>query len=129
MHYVDANVMVYAHLDSGPLGERARSKLTRTLQAGACTSALTLDEVLWAVKRLRGKADALAAARGVLLLDLTVFPVDRRDLESALVHVEGGLDPRDAIHAAVALRRKCKSIVSTDAAFAGVAGLKHDHVK
>lgn len=129
MHYIDANVFIYAHLDGGDLGDRARAKLTRSIKDGACTAALTVDEVLWAVQRLKGKTDASAAARMLLRLDLKFFPVELRDVESAIAQFDGGLDPRDAIHAAVAMRRKCKSIVSTHGAFANLVGLKHDHLQ
>lgn len=129
MHYIDANIFIYANLDGGPLGDRARTKLKRTIQSGACTATLTVEEVLWAVKRLKGKQEASAVAQALLQLDVKVFPVERRDIESAIQHFDAGLDPRDAIHAAVALRRKCKTILSTDGAFAKVAGLKHDHLQ
>lgn len=127
MRYIDANVFIYAAIGEGPTGDRARTTLRRSLDAGACTSALTIDEVLWVVlKQLGDRKAACQKIRELLHLDLAIHPVERRDATAAIDHVEEGLDPRDAIHAAVALRRECTVIVSADSDFAGIAGIRHE---
>lgn len=130
MRYIDSNVFIYAAIGEGPIGEQARATLRRVLRAGACTSALTIDEVLWVmIKQLKDRPTACQKIRELLQLDLVIHPVERRDMDAALEHVEGGLDPRDAIHAAVALRRDCKAIVSSDPDFSDVAGIKHESLE
>lgn len=125
MIYLDANVFVYAATDDGAHGKAAARLLGNALRAGACTASLTIDEVLWAITKKVGRAEAAGKARQLLALDLDIVAVEKRDVEAALTHFEAGLDPRDSIHAAVALRLRCSEIVSTDEAFAKVKGLKH----
>jgi predicted nucleic acid-binding protein len=123
--YLDSNVFIYASTDDGSQGKAAAKVLTKALRDGACTASLTADEVLWAVTKKLGRTLASEKVRQMLELDLEVLAVEKKDVEAALTHFDGGLDPRDAIHAAVALRAGCTSVVSTDSAFAKVKGLRH----
>lgn len=125
MIYLDSNVFIYAATDSGPQGAAAAKVLTKALRDGACTASLTADEVLWAITKKLGRKIAADKVRQLLELDLTIASVDKKDIEAALVHFDAGLDPRDAIHAAVALRSGCGSVASSDPAFAKVKGLRH----
>lgn len=125
MIYLDANVFVYAATDDGAKGKAAARLLGSSLRAGACTASLTIDEVLWAIAKKMGRDEAAGKVRQLLALSLEVVAVEKRDVEAALTHFEAGLDPRDSIHAAVALRMRCSEIASTDEAFAKVKGLKH----
>lgn len=125
MIYLDSNVFIYAATDNGSQGKAAAKVLTKALRDGACTASLTADEVLWAITKKLGRDVAAEKVRQLLELDLTVAPVDKKDIEAALVHFDAGLDPRDAIHAAVALRAGCTTFASTDPAFAKVKGLRH----
>ena len=55
MIYIDASVFVFAALNTKNAGDEARS-LLRDVQTGkleATSSALTFDELVWAVKRNR----------------------------------------------------------------------------
>lgn len=125
MIYVDANVFVYAGTDGGAQGKAAAKALAKAIREGACTASLTVDEVLWAIARKLGRDVAAEKARQMLALDLEVVAVERRDIEAALAHFRLGLDPRDAIHAAVAIRKSCDGVLSSDPAFANVSGLRH----
>ncbi len=121
MLYLDSNVFVYAALNREATGERARS-LLREVQEGklqATSSALTFDELVWAVKRYRGVGDAVDAGRAFLNMpSLKLVNVDGELLSSALELIIGyRLDPRDSIHAASALHAKAEAIVSTDEHF------------
>ncbi|HUR25977.1 MAG TPA: type II toxin-antitoxin system VapC family toxin [Candidatus Thermoplasmatota archaeon] len=125
MIYLDSNVFVYAATDDGARGKTAAKVLGSSVRGGACTATLTLDEVLRATAKKIGRKAAAGKVRQLMALDLELVPVEKRDVEMALGHFEDGLDARDAIHAAVALRRGCMGIVSTDEAFAKVKGLRH----
>lgn len=124
MIYLDANVFVYAATDDGPKGRAAARRLRTALKQGAATASLTVDEVLWAIHEKLGREAAAAKARQLLLLDLQVEAVGADDVREALAHFAAGLAPRDAIHAAVALRLGCRTIVSTDGDFDRVRGLR-----
>jgi predicted nucleic acid-binding protein len=123
--YLDANVFIYAATDDGARGKAAARALGKAIRDGACTASLTADEVLWAVSKTLGRDVAAEKVRQLLALDLEVVAVDKRDVEASLWHFSNGLDPRDAIHAAVAIRKSCSAIVSTDSSYANVKGIRH----
>ena len=82
-------------------------------------SALAFDEIVWAVKRHRSPEDAETAGEAYLKLPgLEVLSVDADLLPSVLDLMRRyRLDPRDAIHAASALRVRAETIVSSDTHF------------
>ncbi len=121
MLYLDANVFVYGALNQEDLGNRARS-LLRKVQHGellAASSALTFDELVWAVKRYRGIVDAVAAGEAFLNMPgLRLIDVSGELLSLALQLMRGyKLDPRDSIHAASAISANAEKIVSSDEDF------------
>lgn len=127
MIYIDSNVFVYAILNTEEIGEKARSLLQRIQQGEekAETSALTFDEVFWAIKKIDFEA-ALEAAQALLNFpNLEIVSVDRDLSLSALQLIkEYHLDPRDAIHAATAIAGKAEVVVSTDPHFDKLRELK-----
>ena len=121
MLYLDANVFIYAALDREDIGKRARS-LLREVQQGksqAASSALTFDELVWAVKKYRGIGDAVNAGEAFLNMPgLTLVDVDGELLSSALELIRVyKLDPRDSIHGASAVHENAETIISTDKHF------------
>jgi predicted nucleic acid-binding protein len=119
--YLDSAVFIYAALSREAIGNRARQVLLNVKdgreEAGSC--ALTFDEVVWAVQRHRSRDDALAAGQAfVTLPKLTLFPVGRDSLFGALSLMKKyRFDPRDAIHASLAMLNNCTAIVSADTHF------------
>ena len=121
MIYIDASVFVFAALNTENAGDRARS-LLRDVQTGkveATSSALTFDELVWAVKRNRTSEDAIASGEAFLNMPrLRLVDVDGNILARALVLMRKyRLDPRDSIHAASALTEGAELIISTDKHF------------
>ncbi len=127
MLYVDANIFIYATINSTELGEKSRSLLQRIQQGEekAETSALTFDEVFWVVKKHNLEL-AFEACEAILNFpNLEILTADRGVVLSALQIIkEYHLAPRDAIHAATAIAEKADVIVSTDADFDKVKGLR-----
>jgi len=129
MLYLDANIFIYSTINTQELGKNARSLLGR-IQKGeekAITSALTYDEVFWAIKK--HNLDLAFEAFEALLNfpNLEIIPADRELALSALQLIrEYNLAPRDALHAATAIAGKVDYIITTDAHFGKVKGL---HVK
>jgi uncharacterized protein len=127
MLYLDANVFIYASINTGELGKSAEALLAQ-VQRGeekAKTSVLTFDEVFWAIKKQNLKL-ALQVCQALLNFpNLDIVPVDR-ELALAALHIikEHNLAPRDALHAATAIAEKADYIVSTDAHFDRVNELK-----
>lgn len=119
--YLDANVLVYAALNQGDIGKRARL-LIREIQQGklhAASSALTFDELVWAVKRYRSLEDAVTAGEAFLNMPgLKLVGVNGDLLSLALELMKRyKLDPRDSIHAASAISENAEIIISADEDF------------
>lgn len=127
MLYLDSNVFIYAAINTKHLGENARS-LLKKIQRGeekAETSALTFDEVFWAIRKHDQEA-AFEACHALLNFpNLEVVPADRELVLFALQLIKKHhLAPRDAIHAATAIADKADAIVSTDVHFDKIEELK-----
>lgn len=121
MVYIDASVFVFAALNTERMGDEARS-LLRDVQTGkveATSSALTFDELVWAVKKNRTSEDAIASGEAFLNMPrLKLVDVDGNLLAKALALMRKyQLDPRDSIHAASALIEEAEVIISTDKHF------------
>ncbi len=127
MLYLDSNVFIYAAINTKDFGENARALLQKIQQGEmrAETSALTFDEVFWAVRKHDVEA-AFEACQALLNFpNLGIVPVDRELVTFALQLIkEHHLAPRDAIHAATAIAGKADAIVSTDAHFDKIEELK-----
>jgi len=126
--YLDSNVFIYAALGGGKEGSWCRELIRRVTegQDEAVTSALTVDEVVYQVRVSRGLEASIQAGEAVLqMAHLTVAPADTETLWKSLnLGRELGLHPRDAIHAATALIRGASELISEDADFDRVDGLR-----
>lgn len=131
MLYLDANVFLYPILYDDDKA-RAAARLLHKVEAGnqpAATSSLTVDEVIWVVQRYVDRAAGIRAGHALLAMrNLRRLSVTEGDLRGALALMESvaGLQPRDALHAAVATRNEIQTIVSDDDIFARIDGLKHE---
>lgn len=119
MRYLDANVFVFAVLDEGNRGRRAREVLRSiaTEDERAATSSLTIDEVVWILQGEGPREVAIREGRRLLAFpNLQVFDVTAGDVFDSLAMMEDHdrLDPRDAIHASVALNHGVHTVVSDD---------------
>lgn len=133
MIYLDSNVFIYAAVGGNREGSWCRN-LVRQIAEGeneAVTSALTVDEVVYQVRVSRGVETSIEAGEAVLqMAHLTVAPADAEVLWKSLdIGRQLGLYPRDAIHAATALLRGSPEVVSEDADFDKVKGLKRRWVR
>jgi predicted nucleic acid-binding protein len=127
MLYLDANIFIYSTINTQELGKSARLLLGRIQQGEekAITSALTYDEVFWAIKK-HNLDLAFEACEALLNFpNLEIIPADRELALSALQLIrECNLAPRDALHAATAILKKVDYIVTTDAHFGKIKELK-----
>src|SRR3989338_1620992 len=128
MIYIDSNVFVHASLSQTKEGEHARDILDALARGGlsGATSVATVDEVIWAVQKVRGKeasaqiAEAMFQLRGLefVSLDLAVMAL------AVEIYRHEGLKPRDAMHLATLRLKKIGSILSTDSDFDKIKGIK-----
>ena len=127
MLYLDANVFIYATINTEESGKKARALLQKVQQGEekAATSALTFDEVYWAIKK-RSPESAFEACQALIdFPGLEIIPADREIITLALQIIKkNNLAPRDAIHAASAISNKADLIISTDPHFDKLKELK-----
>ena len=127
MLYLDANIFIYAAINTEKLGEQAEALLQR-VQNGeerAKTSALTFDEVFWAVRKHDLKLAFEICDALLNFPNLEIIPADRELAVLALQLIrKHNLPPRDALHAATAMAEKVDYIASTDAHFDRIKELK-----
>jgi len=115
----DSNVM--------PEAARAKQKLLEIASGSvkACTSTLTWDEVTWITRRLFGSEKAAEQGASFLKLpNLKLLKVDMEIVSYAQALLEKhDLKPRDAIHAATAVKNGISEILSYDEDFDTVPDL------
>jgi predicted nucleic acid-binding protein len=121
MIYLDANVFLYALLYDPraiPEAEQARKILKRVSEGDlpAATGALSWDEIVYIVRRLSGQTAALEAGERFLIFpNLRILDIDLSTLRKAQeLAAQYGTKPRDAIHAACAIRSGIRDILSDD---------------
>lgn len=130
MLYVDSNLFIYPIIyDSNVMPEaaRAKQKLLEIASGSvkACTSTLTWDEVTWITRRLFGSEKAAEQGASFLKLpNLKLLKVDMEIVSYAQALLEKhDLKPRDAIHAATAVKNGISEILSYDEDFDTVPDL------
>ena len=127
MLYLDANVFIYAAINTEDIGQKARALLQK-IQLGeeqGATSALTFDEVFWSIKKRKPELAIETAYALLNFPNIEIIPADRKLALSALKIInEYNLAPRDALHAATAIAAKADCLVSTDPHFDKLKELK-----
>ena len=128
--YLDSNVFIYPAIydqKSVKRASRAKAALDRVVsgELEASTATVTWDEVSRAVRRFFGSEAALLQGRSFLNLPrLKLLTVDSEVILKAQELAERDrLKPRDAIHAAAAMRNGIRELMSYDADFDAVPGL------
>jgi predicted nucleic acid-binding protein len=127
MNYIDSNIFILALLNTDEEGVKAR-KIISKISSGeqAVTSYLTLDEVMWKVKKFRSQKDAVNAAETMISTpNLLFITVDDEVMSKAIKAVkEINLDLRDAIHLGSMRKAGVTQIVSLDSHFDHVPQIK-----
>jgi uncharacterized protein len=116
--YLDSNIFVYSALDRKSTGQKARTILNNVqlgrIEAG--TSVITFDELVWAVRQVKGDDESVLA--GEIFLNtphLQILELGHGTLLASLVLLRTHhLRPRDSIHVATALSASAEFIVSDD---------------
>jgi uncharacterized protein len=125
--YIDANVFIFSRLNTDEKGENSR-KILSTVQSGrrAITSPLVLDEVIWVLRRNKYKGsikDFLSELYAIENLEVvgvsSVIPI-----HAVQIMEEFQLRPRDAFHIAIMRETGTNEIVTDDADFDRVKGIK-----
>ena len=124
MPYIDSNVFIYAAIyqtESQQKAKKAKETLLKIEngEISAYTSTLTWDEVVYVVSKLLSRNDGINQGKKLLgFPNLEFIDVDEGILTVALNLLNKyKLSPRDSIHAASAISRKIKTVISDDKDF------------
>jgi predicted nucleic acid-binding protein len=124
MHYIDSNVFLYPVLyqaETQPKAKKAKEILLKIENGSlsAFTSTLTWEEVVWVVSKVMTINDGIAQGQKLLgFPNLEFINVDEGVLTQAQTLMNKyKLSSRDSIHAASALDRRIKTIISDDEDF------------
>ena len=128
MIYIDTNVFVYASIEKGVLGEKARM-LIKSIQNGenpSITSAITLSEVVYAIRKEKGLEAALEGGKAVLEMDgLRIAELDRGVcFDTMEIMRETKLQPQDSIHYATMKHHGITAIITEDKEFNRIKDIK-----
>ncbi len=128
MNYLDSNLIIYAILDDTEIGNWSRGVLEHVQngEMSGCTSFLTFDEVYYKVNKIKGTDIAIKNLEAFLSMPNMRF-IDVDDIviwKSLEIIKEYKFLPRDAIHAATAFIAGAETIISQDADFDNIKGLK-----
>ena len=119
--YLDSNIFISAGSVEEEIGRNSRSLIKSIIQGKAkgITAALTFDESFYQLNRNKGRAQALIYCENFLSLpNLEFKSVDMAIISEALELLKAhNFQPRDAIHAAVALAGKADVFVTEDQSF------------
>jgi len=126
--FIDANIFVMASLGSDPKSQKCKEYLAR-VESGeqrAITSVLVLHEILKSIEAHTGSREKAAAraARFASLPNLRVCEVTDEHFSDSLAYFKAGLEPRDALHVAVARSNGSDTILSYDKDFDKVKEIK-----
>ncbi|MBI2172853.1 MAG: type II toxin-antitoxin system VapC family toxin [Candidatus Aenigmarchaeota archaeon] len=128
MLYIDANVFLSAALYDDEEARLTREFLTDIAggKRAAYTSVLTWDEIVWVVKKMLDSARAKQEGKKFMEFpNLVLLPAEPLIIDNAQNLMEKyNLKPRDAIHAATAISRGIREIISDDPDFDSVKELK-----
>ena len=119
--YIDANIFVYSVLNFDERGEISRKILSKVIknEIEACTSLLTWDEFIHALRKRLAKEDIIFEGKNFLKYPNLRFLRCDEDiiLEAQKLFSNYKIKPRDAIHAATAIIHGVKEMVSDDPDF------------
>jgi len=123
MYYFDANVFILPQIYDESINEvkKAKEYLIK-LASGeieGCTSTLTWNEIVYAIRKHAGKNESQIAGRKFLSFpNLKIISIDFEILLKAQEIVENfNVMPRDAIHASCALKFCNGKMISNDSDF------------
>ena len=128
MIFVDSNIPMYLIGAEHPNKAAARRLLEDAVADGEvlCTDAEVLQEILHRYVAIRRPDDIDPAVEVLLSIVDVVYPIELTDVERArrIVRRTAELSARDAVHLAIMQRHDIDEVLSFDAAFDGVAGIR-----
>jgi predicted nucleic acid-binding protein len=129
--YIDANIFIFAALDNGDIGKKARELLKRIedRRLVASVSPLVFDEVVWVVQKISGRDDAQKIGYGLLSLPLSWLDIGYSSIQHSMNSYKVGLNPRDALHIGIMTDYDINVIISEDKDFDKIQSIKRKTIE
>lgn len=126
--YIDANIFIYPILYDDEKAKFCEKILLDLLNGkiNGFTSTLTWDEVVYIIKKDRGKDIAVKEGTKFLKFPNLFFinPTEKIITKAQKIFEKCNIKPRDAIHVASALANDIREIISDDSDFDSVKEIK-----
>ena len=125
--YIDSNIFIFAATDEGELGEYCRKiiELINEQKITCAASYLVVDEVIWVLKKIVGKDDAIKIIKAMLSMPIKWIEIDRSVIIKMVnIYKDTTLDPRDTIHVSSMKEAGLSIILSEDRDFDKVEGIE-----
>jgi hypothetical protein len=126
--FIDTNVFLYAAGGAHPQREGCARVLRRVAEGTleATVNSEVIQEILYVLSRRGKRTDALALASHVSSLFPDLLPITRSDIQKAceLLRLYPELAVRDAIHAATMMQNGIHQLISVDADFDQIRGIR-----
>ena len=132
MYYFDANVFIFPQIYdlNVKIAKKAKEYLFELTEGNidGCTATLTWDEIVHIVRKRAGlKESSVAGKRFLNFPNLRIINVDNETIgEAQKITEKYGLKPRDAIHAACAIKFCNGKMLSNDSDFDVVEKIKRE---
>ncbi len=125
--YIDSNIFLFAALDTTELGDNCRKvlEMIQDQELTCASSFLTVDEVIWILKKKMGKEKAVKISKASLSLPVKWIEIDRSIISGMIDQFEDNtLDPRDSLHLTSMKAAGINTILSEDTDFDKIKGIK-----
>jgi len=125
--YIDANIFVYAAISEEPIGEVCRDimDLVNDRVLTVTSSYMSIQELLWVVKRTTGRESASRISATILGMPVRWVDVGQDILARTLdAFSTTSLDVRDAMHVATMRKAGISTLISEDRDFDRVKGIR-----
>lgn len=125
--YIDSNIFIFAALDRTELGDNCRRvlEMIQNNDLTCASSYLTIDEVIWVLKKKLGKENAVRIAKASMSLPVRWIDIDRAIMSRMIEQFsDHNLDLRDSLHLSSMKSAGINTILSEDKDFDNVKGIK-----
>lgn len=127
-YFIDSNIFIYAKGKDHPLKPACISwiKTIRENEIVAVINTEIIQEILYRFQSIQNISAGILLSKEAIEICQLILPVTERDLSLALEIIESypKVQTRDAFHAATMLNNGIKDILSTDAHFDLIPGIR-----
>jgi uncharacterized protein len=128
IYFIDSNIFIYAIGKDHPLKPGCIA-LIQKIRSGKITAVISteiIQEILYRFQSIKSLPAGIELSQEAIQLSSIILPVTETDLSRAIdiLETSPAIQTRDAFHAAVMLNNDLQEIISTDAHFDLISGIR-----